>query len=181
PAKGRDVAFLVIGDPMGATTHTDMILRAKKEGVEVEVINNTSILNAVGIVGLELYKYGKTASIVLPQECWKVQTHYDVIKENQARGLHTLCLLDIKQDKCMTINEALKDLLKIESERREHVISEDTLCVGCARLGSSERKILAGTIKHLLEANFGPPLHSLIIPGKLHFIEEEALELWKSL
>ena len=52
-------ALLVIGDVFGATTHTDLYLRAKKKGLDVEIINNASILNVVGNVGLELYKYGK--------------------------------------------------------------------------------------------------------------------------
>src|SRR3989344_5923145 len=31
-AKARNVAFLVAGDPLAATTHIDLFLRAKKEG-----------------------------------------------------------------------------------------------------------------------------------------------------
>lgn len=30
PAKDKDVCFLVVGDPLCATTHTDIILRAKE-------------------------------------------------------------------------------------------------------------------------------------------------------
>lgn len=32
PAKDKDVAFLVVGDPLCATTHTDIILRAREVG-----------------------------------------------------------------------------------------------------------------------------------------------------
>jgi len=196
PAKESDVSFLVIGDPMGATTHTDIMLRASAAGVAVEVINNASILNAVGVVGLELYKFGRTTSIVFPQDDWKVQAHYDVIKANNAAGLHTLCLLDIKmkepskddlkkeldifgEPRFMTVNDAIRNLLDIESERKEGVFTEDTVCVGCARIGSSGKKIVAGTAKELLDVDFGDPLHCLIVPGKLHFMEEDALNLWK--
>jgi len=196
PAKESDIAFLVIGDPMGATTHTDLMLRAKEADVKIEVIHNASILTAVGIVGLELYKFGKTISIVFPQDDWKVQAHYDVIRDNQKAGLHTLCLLDIKmkepskenlkkdvgifeEPRFMTVNDAIKNLLAIESERKEKVFTEDTVCVGCARIGSFEKKIIAGTAKELLEADFGAPLHCLIVPGKLHFMEEQALDIWK--
>ena len=96
PAKTSNVCFLVVGDPFGATTHSDLFLRAKELNIPVEVIHNASILNAIGVVGLELYKFGKTPSIVFPEEGWKVETHYDVIKQNKELGLHTLCLLDIK-------------------------------------------------------------------------------------
>lgn len=31
----EDVAFLVVGDPFGATTHTDLVLRAKEKNIQV--------------------------------------------------------------------------------------------------------------------------------------------------
>jgi len=43
-------AFLVVGDPFCATTHTDLFLRAVKLKIKVEVIHNASIINAIGIV-----------------------------------------------------------------------------------------------------------------------------------
>ncbi len=196
PAKTEDVAFLVVGDPMGATTHIDLVLRARKVGVDVKYINNASIMNAIGVVGLELYKYGKTTSVVFPDPKWKVDTPYDVIKQNQANGLHTLCLLDIKvkepssedirteknspqKPKFMTVLQGIQALLDIESRRQEKLLSEDTLMIGCARIGSEEFIVKAGSAKDLLTQDFGAPLHSLIVPGKLHFIEEEAIEQWK--
>lgn len=33
----KDIALLVVGDPLGATTHTDMLLRARQYGVEFQV------------------------------------------------------------------------------------------------------------------------------------------------
>lgn len=36
-AKTLHIALLVVGDPLGATTHTDMLLRAKDFGVESQV------------------------------------------------------------------------------------------------------------------------------------------------
>ena len=36
-AGTEDVALLVVGDPLGATTHTDLILRAKEMQVDVKV------------------------------------------------------------------------------------------------------------------------------------------------
>jgi diphthine synthase len=196
-ASEDDVAFLVIGDPMSATTHTDLYLRARKKGVAVEVVNNASVLTAVGVVGLELYKYGKTPSIVFPDEKLTVQSHYDTIKENRERGLHTLCLLDIKvseptrdelmkekpstraEPRFMTVNQAVQNLLDIEEKRKEGVFTAETLVLGCARLGSPDMKVKCGKASDILSQDFGGPLHCLIVPGKLHFVEEEALELWK--
>jgi diphthine synthase len=78
----------------------------------------------------------------------------------------------------MSVNYAINYLLMIEHKREEKVFTKDTFCVGVARLGSSESKIVAGTAEELLDVDFGEPLHSLIVPGKLHFVEEDALKMW---
>lgn len=199
-AKTEDIALLVVGDVFGATTHTDLMLRAKQEHVNVEVIFNASVMNAIGIVGLELYKFGKTTSIVFPDNNWLPHTPYDVIKQNKEQGLHTLCLLDIKvaepskedllrqakgetvqpaPPKYMSVEEGLNVLLRIENERKENLISKETLAIGIARVGHPDCKIITGTVEELLTKDFGKPLHSLIIPGKTHHIEEEAIQSYQ--
>ncbi len=192
-AEKDDVAFLVVGDVFGATTHTDIFLRAKKKNIEIKIINNTSILNAIGVVGLELYKYGKTTSIVFEDNNWLPETPYEVIKQNKSLGLHTLCLLDIKtaeptkenilkdknktqEPRFMTVAQAIEVLLKIEDKRKENVFTKNTMCIGVARIGRDDCKIKYGKASELLNEDFGTPLHSLIIPGKLHFVEEKMLK-----
>jgi diphthine synthase len=176
-----NVAFLVIGDIFGATTHTDLMLRAKEKNVNCEYIHNTSILNAVGIVGLELYKFGKTTSVPFPTDSFKPETPYDVIKFNKHSGLHTLVLLDLRpdEDRFMTVNYALQYLINIEHHRKEEVFNEDTMCIGCARIGCHDFAIKFGKAKDLINEDFGKALHCIIIPGNMHFIEEEALNQWK--
>ena len=51
-AKNETVAFLVVGDPFGATTHSDLMLRAKERNIPTKVIHNASIMNAIGKDGL---------------------------------------------------------------------------------------------------------------------------------
>lgn len=53
-AKNTDIAMLVVGDPFGATTHSDLVLRAKEKDIEVQIIHNASIMNAVGCCGLQV-------------------------------------------------------------------------------------------------------------------------------
>ena len=195
-AVKKDVAFLVVGDVFGATTHTDFMIRAKEKDVKIEVIHNASVLNAVGVTGLELYKFGKTTSITFTEENFKPTTAYDVIKANSNLGLHTLCLLDIKvaedsiddmkkgvknpmPPRFMTINQGLQSLFEMEKEKKNNLIKENTLVVGCARLGAPDQKIVYGTAKELLSVDFGAPLHCLIITGNLHFVEEEALMMYQ--
>jgi diphthine synthase len=195
-AKKNKVSFLVIGDVFGATTHTDLYLRAKKENILVKIINNTSIINAVGNTGLELYRFGQVTSIVFDDAGWMPNTPYNVIKQNKERGLHTLCLLDIKTaepsiedlkkginkpqpPRYMTIKQAITILEKLEEKNKEKVITPKTYAIGVARIGNENEQIIFGQINEIKEKDFKEPLHSLIIPGKIHDIEMEMLNLHK--
>lgn len=170
-AEEGDSAFLVVGDIFGATTHTDLKLRAFEKGIEVHVIHNASVLNAVGITGLELYKFGKITSI--PFENENVKAPYEVLLKNMESGLHTLFLLDLRPDegKFLTIKNAVKYLMKLG-------VTEKTKAVGCARLGSKNPKIVYDDIVNLQDADFGNAPFCLIIPAELHFIEEDALNIY---
>jgi diphthine synthase len=95
-AKDENIGFLVVGDPLCATTHVDLILRARNLGIKVEVVHNTSVMGAVASCGLPLYQYGYTVSIPFFEENWKPSSFYERIKYNLAGGMHTLCLVDIK-------------------------------------------------------------------------------------
>lgn len=190
-AKDEDISFIVIGDALSATTHTEILLEAKKKNVEVKIIHNASVFTAIAETGLQLYKFGKTTSIPFPAKSFHPENFYDIIKENQTIGAHTLLLLDLRPDegkdgRFMTVNEAIKILLEIEDKRKEDIFTKDTLCVGCARLGAgnSGKGNNATTIKYgkasdLEHIDFGKPMHCLIVPGKLHFTEEEMLETFR--
>ena len=179
-AETSDVAFLVIGDVFGATTHTDLYLRAREKGINCKIIHNTSIINAVGDTGLELYKFGKTTSLPYHTQNYKPSTAYDVLKQNKEQGLHTLILLDIKkdEDRLMTINEAISIMLDIEKQKQENIFTKDTMCLGCARIGSDDANIVYATSSKLKDHDFGKALHCLIVPGNLHFMEEDMLKIW---
>jgi len=95
-AKDNNIGFLVVGDPLCATTHIDLILRAKKFNIIIEIIHNTSVMGACASCGLPLYQYGYTVSIPYFEENWKPDSFYSRIKYNLYGDMHTLCLLDIK-------------------------------------------------------------------------------------
>lgn len=92
-AENVDVALLVVGDPFGATTHTDLIIRAKEKNIKFQVVHNASIMNAVGCCGLQLYSFGETISIPYWDDTWQPDSFYDKIASNVKNGFHTLCLL----------------------------------------------------------------------------------------
>ncbi|RVE42498.1 hypothetical protein evm_012841 [Chilo suppressalis] len=92
-AKQKEIALLVVGDPLGATTHTDMLLRAKQLGVKSQIVHNASIMNAVSCCGLQLYNFGETVSVPYWTNTWKPDSYFEKILNNYSRNLHTLCLL----------------------------------------------------------------------------------------
>ncbi|MBM3309785.1 MAG: diphthine synthase [Candidatus Altiarchaeales archaeon] len=176
-AGRKVISLLVSGDPMVATTHIDLVLRARKKGIKVKIIHASSVYSAVAETGLQIYKFGRTTSIVYPEKNYFPESPYDAIKENKKAGLHTLCLLDVKADeqRYMTVNEGIDVLLQIEAKRKQKVFTQETFCIGVARLGG-DSVIMAGKAKELLKTAFGKPPQILIIPGKMHFMEEEALK-----
>lgn len=178
-AMRNRVVFLVPGDPMIATTHVALRIRAEKMGIKTRVIHGASILSAaIGLSGLQNYRFGKSVTIPFPSNGILSQTPYVVISENKARNLHTLCFLDIdaEKGKYMTIRKALEILMMLEEINRRGLIREDSLAIGIARAGSDEPVVKADAIRSLMEFNFGSPPHTLIIPAnRLHFMEAEAL------
>ncbi|XP_062251180.1 diphthine methyl ester synthase [Platichthys flesus] len=194
----EDVGFLVVGDPFGATTHSDLVLRAVNAGIPYKVIHNASIMNAVGCCGLQLYNFGETVSLVFWTETWRPESFYDKICKNRTAGLHTLCLLDIKvkeqsvenmmrgkkiyeAPRFMTVAQASDQLIQIIQRRRgegeEIGVTEDTVCVGVARLGADDQVIRVATLRQLVSCDLGAPLHSLVVTGRLHPLEVDMLRV----
>jgi diphthine methyl ester synthase len=188
-----NISFLVVGDPYGATTHSDLVHRAHELGITTKIIHNASIMTAIGVCGLQLYNYGQTVSIVFFTDTWRPDSFYEKIKQNRAVGLHTLCLLDIKvkeqsienmargrlvyePPRYMTVNQCVQQLLEIEERRSEGVYSAQTIGVGMSRVGNDDQQIVVGTLEELENYEFGTPLHSFVIVGKMHFLEADILE-----
>lgn len=134
----------------------------------------------------------QAVSIVFFTETWRPDSFYDRILSNRRLGLHTLCLLDIKvkepsleglargktiyePPRYMSICTAIEQLLEVEARRGENAYGEDTMCIGVARLGSDQQQIAAGGMRQLMDVDFGAPLHSLVIAGRTHEVEDEIL------
>ena len=106
--------------------------------------------------------------------------------ENMARGRKIY-----EPPRYMSVNTAVEQLLEIEETGKEgskfflitsslilEVCTPNTVVVGLARVGSDTQKIVAGTLEELVDVDFGAPLHSLVIPGKMHFLEAELLKTY---
>lgn len=174
-----------------ATTHTDLVLRARELGIESKVVPNASIMSGIGCTGLQLYNFGQTVSMVFFTETWKPSSYYDRVKENVQLGLHTLVLLDIKvkepslenmargrliyePPRYMTVAQCAAQMLETEEERKEGAWGPNSLAVGAARVGAADQKLVAGTLQELSEVEMGRPLHSLVLLGrKAHDLEKD--------
>lgn len=177
-AMEEEVVLLVGGDPMVSTTHIDLRIRAHQKGIRTHMIHGSSIATAVcGLTGLQNYRFGKSCSLPFPHRSWFPMTPINVIAENTGRDLHTLVYLDIQDDRCMSIPEAVV-LLEEMAGRNGIAIP---VYVGVARAGSESPVVRAGDARKIRSTDFGPPLHILAIPASLHVMEREYLELFADL
>jgi diphthine synthase len=175
-AKTGKAVFLVPGDPFIATTHVTLRIDAEKQGIPTRIVHGISIMSAiVSLSGLHNYKFGKTVTVPFSDNF--SETPYNVIAQNQKLGLHTLCLLDLRQaeNRYLSIKDALKQLLVVEEKKKQGAVTDCTPVVGIARAGSNSPILKAGFIKDIVDCDFGKPPYSLIIPGNLHFMEVDAL------
>jgi diphthine synthase len=174
-AHQDDVAFCVVGDPLSATTHTDLILRAKQAipPVPVRIIHNASIMTAIASSGLQPYNFGQTISVPFWTDTWRPDSWMARIAENIAIGNHTLVLSDIKvreqsqedmargivryqPPRYMLVPQLITQLLAASAhatavEPRNAVLhADETLAVALCRMGTDTELILSGTLGELL-------------------------------
>src|SRR6266704_3366708 len=175
-AKGL-VAFLVPGDPMTATTHVDLRLRAAASKIRTRIVHGVSILTAAaGTLGLQAYKFGRTTTVPFAQPGFEPTSPLEAILENLRAGLHTLVLLDLREDgTLLSPREAIESLLRMAMKMRTSEFGPKTFACVLGRVGSPDGTAAAGPLESLVGRDTGPPLHCLVIPGPLHFLEEESL------
>ena len=167
-AAKLDVALLVYGSPLTATTHITLLQEAKASGIKTKVIYNASVFDAVAETGLQLYKFGKIASMPQWKKNYEPDSFMKIVQENQSSKAHSLILVDIG----LEFQEALEQL---EKAAKAYDIKLSRLVL-CQRLGTQNRKISYKTIEEFKEFSGVRKPYCLIIPSKLHFMEKEVLE-----
>lgn len=206
-ASKSKVALLVVGDPLQATTHVDLQLRAIEAGINCHIIHGISITGIVtGAVGLSNYKFGRQTTLTYPYGGWVATSPLEVIALNRVQELHTLVLLDLdptgagvgeqRPMQPLDAAEALRAMAaKLESEI-EHMQIESSLerlkveaakkicedieglpVVLCTDMGTPDQRILSCSVSELGDAQEGR-LHCLIIPANTSEIENLALQRW---
>lgn len=176
-AKKKKVVLLSYGDPYIATTHIELRERSIKEKIKTHSIHaSSSLTSMIGECGLHFYKIGRIATIMSEME---LTTPYYVIYKNIIEGNHTVLLLEFNQDKDFFLDpkDALNGLLETEKGQRRKVISPSTFAIVASKIGFKDQKIVSGKISSLKKRDFGKPPHTVIIPGRLHFTESDALKV----
>lgn len=176
-AKSAKVVLAVPGDPMIATTHNDLRTRAIREGIQTRVVHAATIASAAASAsGLHFYKFSKTATVTR-ENVDNLDEVYRTIHSNILSGAHTLLLLevDVESGRGVDPGRAVEGLLKAEANLKRGVVGQDTFALVLSRVGRTDEKLRAGRISQLAKEAYGGPPHCLVVPGRLHFTEVEAV------
>ncbi len=182
-SKVKKVVLAVLGDPMIATTHNELRIRAIRQGVETRVVHSATIASAAASAsGLHSYKFSRTVTVT-KEAVGKPTQAYHILHENLLEGAHTLLLLeyDVQSGEGVSPADAVAGLLLAEGNFKRGVVSEETFAILVTRLGREDAHLAAGTLAELAKKESGAPPHCLIIPGKLHFTEVESISTLFSL
>ncbi|MBT7706206.1 diphthine synthase [archaeon] len=164
-AKDENIALLVYGDSLSATTHTQLILACKQQQIPYKIYNNASIMIAIARTGLQLYKFGKASSMPTWTSTWKPDSFMDYIKENKSISAHSLLLIDIGLD--------LKDAkIQLQEAAKNYEMDLDKIILA-SNIGTEKEKLIYDSMENLPEDIAKP--FCFILPGKLQDMESEFL------
>jgi diphthine synthase len=181
------ICILIYGDPLIATTYTELLVRANKQSIPCKVIHASSgISSLIGESGLHYYKFGKMVTMM--SDSMSSITVYNAVYNNMCLGLHTLILTEYNNDKrntdftfnndpfFLSPKKVFELLLDRENELKLLNLTKDSFAIVASQIGTDNSKIICGTIKSLLKYQFDFGFSSIIIPSRLHFTEIDCLK-----
>jgi diphthine synthase len=199
-ARKELVALLVVGDPLQATTHVDLQLRAAEEGLACHVIHGISITTTVtGAVGLSNYKFGRQTTLTYPYGDWIATSPLEVLALNWEQNLHTLALLDLDptgqgtgDQRPMRPADAVRsvELMWDKANRSEEQGQRPSLrayldqamdalpVVLCSDMGTPQQAIVSTALGKLAQEE-GGRLNCLVFPAGTSEVEGKALLRWQ--
>ena len=195
-AKNQLVAVLVVGDPMQATTHIDLQLRAESAGIAVHIVHGISITTLVpGATGVSNYKFGRSTTLTYPYGEWIATSPLEVMLQNYSQKLHTLVLFDLDpsgagtgDQQPMQASDAAESVAKMVSKYKKMELGEEQEeilekidgfeVVLCSDLGTDDQRLQTTTIGNLGTKSSGR-LNCMVLLANLSEIEREAVNRWK--
>ncbi|MEN9625976.1 MAG: diphthine synthase [archaeon] len=169
-AKKQSITLLVYGSPLFATTHITILEECKKNKIPYQILFNASVFDAVAETGLQLYKFGKIASMPKWSDNYKPDSFVNYLVENKKTDSHSLLLIDPFFD-CVDALQQFETACSNKLPVEKIVI--------CSKLGTKSSKIVCGTINQLQNKKVSEKIQEpfcFIIPAQLHFVEEEWLD-----
>jgi diphthine synthase len=182
----ENVSILIYGDPLIATTYSELLVRARKQSISYKVIHSSSgISSLIGESGLHYYKFGKMVTMM--SDPMSSITVYNTIYNNMCLGLHTLILTEYNNDYNTLDSNKNKEpfflspqkvfcfILERESELKLLNLTDNSFAIVASKIGTDKSTIVCGKIKSLLNYQFDDGFNSIIIPSSLHFTEIDCL------
>lgn len=176
-AAKKSVVLAVPGDPMIATTHTELRVRAIKMGIETRIVHSASIASAaLSVSGLHFYKFGGAITCTV-ETINKMDQIYREVHKNLQHGKHTMILLEYSTEKGSGVKpeHVFEGLLRAEKNYKKGVIKDETFAIVLSRIGRGDSRLIAGKFIELRSISYGEPPHCIILPSSLHFTEREAI------
>jgi len=190
-ARSSTVALLVVGDPMQATTHVDLLLRAKDAGLDTEMIPGISATTmAITMSGLQSYRFGRQVTLPFPYGDYLPVSPLRYILDNRSRNLHTLVLLDldptglgVESPVHMSPAEAGGILLKmvekyeIEGGSKEDLVEGilDWPVIVLSDLGMVDCRVCSTNLRNVSDVK-GGRIHCLILPSSMDDLEQSSFD-----
>ncbi len=176
-ADAKDIAILVGGDPLTATTHKILMIEARKQGIKTRILHSSSVIpTVIGESGLDFYRFGQVCTIPRWTERYKPVSFYDTIERNLSRNLHSLVLLDYdgQNERTLPVKDAVAALAAAENEYGKGIIGKSTVMMLVQDVGTGEQRVALTSMGEAPTQDKGR-MTTLIIPAKLSEIEEEAM------
>jgi diphthine synthase len=175
----KNIALLTYGDPLIATTFTELHVRAVKRSIQVKIIHAASgITSLIGESGLHVYKFGRMVTMMSGFQSYI--SVYNTVFNNLLAGNHTLVLTEYSNDSNTVFfldpTYFFDKMLHAEEDTKYGAFSQETFAIVASRIGMEDQRIESGKVKSLTNRDYGRGPHSIIVTASLHFTELDAIK-----
>ena len=175
----KNIALLTYGDPLIATTFTELYVRAVRRSIGVKIIHGASgITSLIGESGLHMYKFGRMVTMMTGFQSYI--SVYNTVFNNLLAGNHTLVLTEYSKvgnsEFFLDPRYFFDKMLEAEDDTKYGAFSEDTFAIVASRIGKEDQRLESGKFKSLITRDFGRGPHSIIVTASLHFTELDAVK-----
>ncbi len=173
-AKDKNVCLYVYGDPYIATTHQSLRIYAAERKIQVKTIYSSSFINAIfGETGLHIYKIGFVGSLIKGDINSRNYIYKQVGAALELKKHSVIIPTGYEGD----LKSLISELKQAELNFKENTFADNRFLIFISRAGTDDEEIISGTIMELFKAKtaINEPF-ALIVPGLLHFSEEEVLK-----